>query len=700
MNSIPITIMSTSTITRRFIGRWALALNVFRPWPVGSAACSLRPSELEQPRNLSGLVASDVICFNRRTHGPVAQRLEQGTHNPLVPGSNPGGPRNQRSEIRSQKSETRNQPSAPIWISESAAVHRFRRVVLAAIEIAILSALILATRCANHQDVFVAGNVYFTDADCYARMTRVRMCAEHPGLVVRHHDFENYPAGTTPHTTAPLDYLILALWAPLRPFSARSLDLTGALVSPLLALVAGWFLWWWSKRMRFRYRWAGLILYAISPILVHGTELGRPDHQSLLLLLVAVAICAEWGWQTEASTGWSVLSGIAWSLSIWVSAYEPLFLLVLLLAGRAVASPKWMLGLFQGRRFGSAELPPAHPSRFGGGANAVAATKLSSRKDRRVGWIVFAAIIALAVLIERRVPQFSIFASGAIFRNWARTIGELRPVSPLSSTWFRWAGYAIVIAPVLIWLQRRRLFLSTTVGHVPSGSAEQGGTAPGSRALPMVVGLLLATYGLTIWQARWGYFFILIFAIALPALVDPIKSAGIIWMAFTLSIFPILREWDGKIWPSDSEMARRIESRNESVQLRDLSISLKSREVRAFLAPWWLSPSIAYWSGEPGVAGSSHESLDGIADSARFFLAEDVQKARQIVENRKVSWVVAYDADRTAAISALILNESASEHALCYILERAPARAPRFLTFAAQNATARLFRVTSVANSP
>jgi hypothetical protein len=28
-------------------------------------------------------------CVNT---GPVAQRLEQGTHNPLVPGSNPGGP--------------------------------------------------------------------------------------------------------------------------------------------------------------------------------------------------------------------------------------------------------------------------------------------------------------------------------------------------------------------------------------------------------------------------------------------------------------------------------------------------------------------------------------------------------------------------------------------------------------------------------
>jgi hypothetical protein len=39
----------------------------------------------------SGLVNGDRSCFNMRDW-PVAQRLEQGTHNPLVPGSNPGGP--------------------------------------------------------------------------------------------------------------------------------------------------------------------------------------------------------------------------------------------------------------------------------------------------------------------------------------------------------------------------------------------------------------------------------------------------------------------------------------------------------------------------------------------------------------------------------------------------------------------------------
>ena len=116
------------------------------------------------------------------------------------------------------------------------------RVVLSTIEIALLSALILATRCANYQDVFVADNVYFVDADCYARMTRVRMCHAKPALIVRHHDFENFPQGTTPHTTAPLDYLILGLSLLLNSFTAHTLDLAGAFISPVLALLGGWFL--------------------------------------------------------------------------------------------------------------------------------------------------------------------------------------------------------------------------------------------------------------------------------------------------------------------------------------------------------------------------------------------------------------------------------------------------------------------------
>lgn len=349
------------------------------------------------------------------------------------------------------------------------------RGILSALGITILSVLILATRCANYRDVFVAENIYFTDADCYARMTRVQMCSEHPRLIVRHHNFENFPTGTTPHTTAPFDYLILALSlviAAARPaVAAYHLDLAGAFTSSLLGLVGGWFLWWWSKRMKLRYRWAMLILYAISPILVHGTELGRPDHQSLLLLLVTIAICAEWSLRVENGkvvaadvSNWSVVSGLAWGLAIWTSAYESLVLFLLLLIATALEDPKAI-----------------------------------SVRSRRTGWLCFVLVIVIALLIERRIPSFSILYSDRLFQNWARTIGELAHVPPANPIWLHWCGYLLLVTPFLIWL-------SVTKSRRKS-----------EHATPVFVLLLLvATYVLAIWQARWGYFFVLLFALALP----------------------------------------------------------------------------------------------------------------------------------------------------------------------------------------
>jgi hypothetical protein len=523
------------------------------------------------------------------------------------------------------------------------------RRILNSIEIAILSALILATRCANYQDVFVGGNVYFIDADCYARMTRAQTCAAQPGLILRHHDFENFPDGITPHTTAPLDYLILGLSVLLNPVTAHGLDLAGAFVSPLLALLGGWFLWWWSRRVGFRYRWAMLILYVISPILVHGTELGRPDHQSLLMLLVTIAICAEWNLQmkaadTAASTDrvtWSVASGAAWALAIWVSAYEPLMLFLIVTATTLLMNRQTLF-----------------------------------RRDRRTGWILFAAILAVALVIERRVPSLAIFQSNGIFKNWAATIGELGHVSPANPVWLRWCGFLLLVAPFLLWMNVR---------------TRKGG-AQGLRQVPVYV-VLIATYFLTVWQARWGYFFVLIFAIALPALLAPIKSRTAVWIAFAVSLLPILRDWDEKLWPNETQLASRIERRIESVQIREIALNLRSSDAHPFLAPWWLSPSIAYWSGQPGVAGSSHESLSGIEDSARFFLSEDLQQARTILNKRHVAWVFAYDSGRVALNSAAILNKRVPAHPLCRVLDRTPSQAPSFLIFSAQNPAFKLYRV-------
>ena len=529
------------------------------------------------------------------------------------------------------------------------------RCTLSIIEIAILSVLILATRCANYPNVFVAGNIYFTDADCYARMTRVQMCSEHPGLIVRHHDFENFPTGTTPHTTAPLDYLILALSILLKPFTGHALDLAGAFVSPLLALLGGWFLWWWSKRLKLKYRWVMLMLYAISPILVHGTELGRPDHQSLLMLLVTIAICAEWSVQRDRAPAvevnppylqtyrrWSIVSGVAWGLAIWTSAYESLVLFLLVMVVSTLKNPKAI-----------------------------------SARTRRTDWFCFALIVVIALLVERRIPSFSIVYSNPLFQNWANTIGELTHISLANPIWLRWCGYLLLVTPLLIW------FRAATTRH--------------ERLMPptFVLVLLIATYVLTIWQARWGYFFVMVFAFALPCLLEPIKSRGAVWIAFFLSIFPILRDWDERLWPSEAEFAIRVEQRNESVQLRDLALSLRSSEIRPFLAPWWLSPSIAYWSGQPGIAGSSHESFDGIADSARFFLCDDWEKGRQILQNHKAEWIFAYDSERVAQNSAAILSQAAPALPLCRVLNRTPGQVPPFLIFAAQNGTCKLYRTVA-----
>ena len=511
-----------------------------------------------------------------------------------------------------------------------------RRVLIASAELVIFSALILTTRCANYRDVFVGGEIYFTDADCYSRMTRARICLENPGRIIRHHSFENFPVGTTPHTTAPLDYLIVALATALKSVTAQALDLAGAITSPLLALLTGWFLWWWSRRSGLRYRGALLVLYAVSPILVHGTELGRPDHQSLLLGLIAIALCAEWTLLSGESRAWSLVSGMAWGLALWVSFYEPLVLLLVVVVAQI---------LFGRARFRA--------------------------RDRLLGWAICGGIVVLALAIEQRLPVWPGARLSPIFSNWAGTIGELSRVSVNDPVWLRWTGLLLIALPALLWI---------SVGKV--------------RSTPLFLAMLLvASFALTLWQARWACFFALIFALALPGLLSVLRNPIAGWTLFAISLFPVLTDWDERLWPNESQNALILERRAEAVAWRQTAAQLAAPTEAPFLAPWWWSPAVAYWSRQPGVAGSSHEALEGIEHSARFFLAIDPATARAVLEKAGAVWVLAYDADRTIANSAALLGLPAPENPLGRVLDRTPAQAPGFLQLAAQNSACKLFRV-------
>jgi hypothetical protein len=527
---------------------------------------------------------------------------------------------------------------------------RVRRRLAFLAEIVFITALILVTRCANYSDVFFGGQILFVDADCYARMTRARICFEHPGTVVRRHDFENFPIGTSPHTTAPLDYLIVGTATLLKPLSNNALDLAGALVSPLLSVALGIFLCWWSRRMELRFRWGLLVLYALSLILSHGFALGRPDHQSLLIALITVALCAEWSLASSREVGrneerkdvlpgvqdaqkrvpphpflksWSIVSGASWAMAIWVSLYEPIVLLVIVLVFRPRA-------LFI--------------------------------RHRRIGWIVFAAILVIAFMVERRIPQWPNRDFADALRNWSGTIGELSHVSLGNPIWFSWCGWLVLLIPLLFW-------------------PKQHGATPW-----FLKALLVTTFGLTIWQARWAYFFVMIFALALPELLLLLRRPTFAAAIFIIALFPIARSWDRMF--TDEESAGRMENRVELVELH----AFASHCDGPFLAPWWLSPALSYWSRQPGVGGSSHESIAGIMESAKFFGTGNAEEVAQILKRRNVRWIVAYDADRVARNSSQILGHAISPEAFCFLLDRRPSEVPPFFRLTAQSGRFKLFR--------
>ncbi|PYI74739.1 MAG: hypothetical protein DMF04_12100, partial [Verrucomicrobia bacterium] len=171
--------------------------------------------------------------------------------------------------------------------------------------------------------------------------------------------------------------------------------------------------------------------------------------------------------------------------------------------------------------------------------------------------------------------------------------------------------------------------------------------------------LLIATFALTIWQARWSYFFVMIFAMVLPEVLSVLRKPVIATTVFIVALFPIMQLWSRAF--ADEEVAHRAENRIEQLELRAIASQIDG----AFIAPWWFSPALSYWSRQPGVGGSSHESIKAIVETAKFFATQKTEEAAQLSREMAATWIVAYDADRVAQNSAQILGRPVSNGALC-----------------------------------
>jgi hypothetical protein len=472
--------------------------------------------------------------------------------------------------------------------------------------------LFLAAVTWNRAQVFIPrfdGGVLvvLADGDCQSRMQRAATVAENPGTVVRAHTFENHPHGTVPHTTAPMDYLIAALGTVIRPF-----DVAGAWISPLLGLATLVFLGYWARALDLRPRWPMLLLFAVSPALTHAFALGRPDHQSLLVALTTVALASNFALICTGRPAWAWTSGTAWGLALWVSWFEPL----ILLAAQEIARSLVRRG-------------KSYPSAW--------------RKA-----LLLAAGVALATwALEGFRNPWPSDEVRTLFPGWAALLGELARTDPRAM--FTWTGWLLLPAPLLLgweyWRRRDPLALVALI-------------------------LLAAVTALTGWQARWSPWQAAIFCLALPWILAPLQKAWLIWIVFLAGLWPVAWAWDARLSPSSAARAKTQDAIMEAALVEQTALFLRAQPRGGVLAPWWLSPALARQSGQPFVGGTSHQSLPGTADTARFFLSEDDAQAHGILRDRRVLYVVSDDPERVIPTSAKLLGVAPPENPLISRLSR------------------------------
>ncbi len=472
----------------------------------------------------------------------------------------------------------------------------------------VLLALQFLAVTANHEDVLVDDHVYFVDADCYSRMTRVASIVDGGDWSIRFHAFENWPTGTLTHTTAPLDFLIIGLAELLPVFGIapeQTLDLAGAWISPLLAFILTLGLWLWMGWMRLKFRWITLLLVAVSPMIVQAVKLGRPDHQSLVMLLIACAVAAEVTMWLRPGRGVAILWGFAWACAMWVSLFEPLILFVLIITIRAI--------IFR---------------------------KSAWKENWLTGWLVFGMGYGLTVACDGwRIWPGADPTLAQYFPRWASMLGELARIPLFSLQWIAWTGAGLLTIPILV---KRVMY------------------PPKDRTAWLWLILLIATFALSMWQLRWACYFVLLLSMALPFALDSLRLRSLwINLGFVVGLWPVAAAWEATLYPEEPDMLRLLEQREENIQLRAIASAMSLPPGRGFIAPWWISPAVAYWSGQPGVGGSSHQSLAGIADTAKFFISVDPQEAQTILNLRKSTWVIVDDPVRTLSTSAQLLGTDA-----------------------------------------
>lgn len=253
------------------------------------------------------------------------------------------------------------------------------------------------------------------------------------------------------------------------------------------------------------------------------------------------------------------------------------------------------------------------------------------RRKENPGFLIsFGAVMLLALLLE----GFHIFIPPekyhAELANWLGTVAEMRSIN--LGQLAQQLTFILLPLPVIAW---RLLLLE------------------GDRRTDWLLVLLAAVLiVLTAFQLRWVYYACLgeLILIARYCQVETMRWPRLLVLAVFL-IGLIDAQW------SQLKGIAGAPANQPSPQLEKIARSIDA--PGGIMAPWWLSPGLLYFSGQPIVTGSSHCGISGIVDGARFYTSRSWVEAERILNERQVRWIVVYrDAGEEFGYPALKIDRN------------------------------------------
>lgn len=479
--------------------------------------------------------------------------------------------------------------------------------------------LLVGVRARYVGHLLFGGGVLF-DSEGFSRMCRVSRLFSTDVWLLGVNTYDGWPSGARTGYSTLSDGLLLGMawlvrgagWALERLddrlgviIQSGAMDYGGGLLAVTVGVVVAAALWWRLDAQRWG-RWRGGVwgVFMLMPPLIFATRFGALDESVFALAFLGWILVIEDS--AESCGKWpSVVSGFLSGMAMWAAPRFSWPVMVMVMVGRC----------FRGQ-----------PS--------VGAFRVLLR------WIIpLFGVVALAVLVDGWAWLGSLVADGA--GRWHSSQSLWHPVED-SLAPLLWFGGTIAIPVVALF-----------------GGAEHSAR---SRWQTLVACSGLSAVVASWWMPAWASLAVILIALCVePAqrvvvrlfesLPSPWRLCGwrmrivLAFVAFG-GIWPVARWWEGWMFPTESRIAEMMEYREEMGQLRRIALETRGGGLQPFLAPWYLSSAMSYWSMQPSV--SRFTLLEGAETdfATAFFGSTDVSAQREVLLSRGVRWIVCDAPDR------------------------------------------------------